>query len=228
MFHWFWRGKIRNTLLAAFLVITLVPALLAVAVGYHYTARSVTNLSFENLKGLTDEKAEFIETWFFEKANLVRYLAGTEEIKQLDPVRIKPVLERVLDSHPDYVNLMVADSRGITVVDAINPPGADLSQQPYVKAALNGKDYISEVMDSLFNQKPVVALASPVKEADRVIGVFLGIIDIERINGEINKSYHGRTGETFLVRRDGLMITESRFAPDLINGVLLMRKPLWS
>lgn len=42
MLNWFWRGRLRNTLLASFTAAVLIPALLAIAVVYRYTEPGVT------------------------------------------------------------------------------------------------------------------------------------------------------------------------------------------
>lgn len=224
MFDWFWRGKLRNKLLVGFLLLTLAPALVAVAFGYFYTTRSVTNLAFESLKSLADAHVEFIETWFFERAKFIRYLANEEEVKSLDPARIQSYLEKAHETHPDYKSLVVTNDRGITIADIYAPPGLDLSGRPYMKVVLNGSDYISEVLPNAVDQTPVVVIASPIKNGDRVAGVVLGVIDIEGISRVVDHGYHGRTGEVYLVNQDRLMVTESRFTADLLARGMIKNK----
>ena len=143
MLNWLWRGKLRDTLLIIILLLTLAPALAAIAVGYHYTVGSVSVLAAENLKNLADAKVEFIESWFFERANVIRFLAEDKEIKTMDPARILPVLEQARQTYPDYKSLAVADQRGINFVNTITQESLDLSGRSYMKAALGGSDYIS-------------------------------------------------------------------------------------
>ncbi|HOV78552.1 MAG TPA: diguanylate cyclase [Bacillota bacterium] len=224
VFEWFWRGKIKNSLLTVFLAVGLVPALLTFAVSYYFTGRSVMSMSFDNLRYIADEKAGFIETWFLEKASFIRYMASREEAGRLEADRIIPLLEKALDTHPDYVDLVVTDGRGITLAAARRPPGADMSVQPCVKAALDGFECISGVLEDPYEQKTVVVMASPVKKDSGVAGAFLGIVDLGRVNQEINRSFSGKTGETFLVGRDGVMVTESRFAPELISRGVVREK----
>ncbi|BAF59908.1 MAG: diguanylate cyclase [Pelotomaculum sp.] len=51
MFEWFWYGKIRNLILAGFLVLAMVPSLVAVAVGYRFAVQGFARLPVEILWG---------------------------------------------------------------------------------------------------------------------------------------------------------------------------------
>ena len=216
MGEWLWRGKLRTLLLAGFLVFVLAPAMVAISVGYYYTTRSVTDLALENLKVVADAHVGLVENWFFERSRFIRHMADMDELTTLEPSEIMPILVNALESNRDYMSIVVTDSRGVTIADTYTSPGIDLSGRSYMKVALSGYDYISDVHNSLVDQKPGVVIACPIKKDGRVLRVILGIIDTDQINNVMTRGYNGRTGEVFLVNRDGLMVTESRFTADLV------------
>lgn len=224
MGDWLWRGKLRNLLLAGFLVFVLAPAMVAISVDYYYTTRSVTELALENLKVVADAHVGLIENWFYERSKFIRHMADMDELSTMEPSEIMPILANALESNRDYMRILVTDSRGVTIADTFVSPGIDLSGRSYMKPALSGYDYISEVLISLVDQKPSVVIACPIKKDGRVLRVILGIIDIDKINKVMTRGYNGRTGEVFLVNRDGVMVTESRFTADLVARGIVKNK----
>ena len=66
--------------------------------------------------------------------------------------------------------------------------------------------------------KPVVVVASPVySPQEEISGVIFGTLGLDRIDRFISSFRFGRTGETYLVDNRGIMLTESRFTPVLIE-----------
>jgi len=225
MFYRFWCGKLRNSLLVVFLILTLTVAFVAVLADYHYTGRRITEYALENLSNLCRTQSKYIESWYLEKTGFICCLAGREEIKTLEPAEIKPLLARAAKNHAEFLNLAVTDKKGV-VIASLTPLSVNLDEKTYLNAAQSSTGYVSEVLYCNELQRPVTVIASPVKKQGRASGMLVGTIDLGLFNEVMEAGRFGKTGESFLVDREGLIIAGSRLAAEHEGGDVAASKAL--
>ncbi len=74
--------------------------------------------------------------------------------------------------------------------------------------------YVSDIFHNLVLGRPTMVVSTPVRDSSG--GVLAGHADLNQLSGlMLERSGLGQTGETYLVNKNNLLITESRFEPGL-------------
>ncbi len=83
---------------------------------------------------------------------------------------------------------------------------------------INGKEhqYLSEVFHSLIMDQPTAVISIPLKDqSEKLIGVLVAHINLKMLSSIMQeRSGLGRTGETYLINKYNLLITNMLFAPN--------------
>jgi len=128
----------------------------------------------------------------------------------------------------DYKEILISDAEGIIHISTQKGRiGADVSEQEYFKKAMDGETFASQIFPSkeLVESKygrmetgvPTMVVATPITDQNKIMGVACLRVDVEKISELMRSIKLGESGETYLVNKQGFMITESRFATDLRN-----------
>ena len=87
-------------------------------------------------------------------------------------------LASLLKEYPFLECINLADSQGIVIVSSDEKfHGIDITDRKYFQESMKGNYFISEALASKSSGRPVFVISQPVKEKDKVVGVFLAVID---------------------------------------------------
>lgn len=113
------------------------------------------------------------------------------------------------------VFLMDSTSGEITVSSDTAQEGKFRETEPYFIQGKNGV-YVSDIFHSLTLDQPTMVVSAPIKSSTgELLGVLAGHVNLEPLSEVmLERSGLGRTGETFLVNKSNLLITNTAFAPD--------------
>jgi PAS domain S-box-containing protein len=138
-----------------------------------------------------------------------------------------------------YMSAFVCNEKGLVTIATIEEnAGRDISKKDYFKNALQGRTLATSVMPSevpLVNEfdeeeigVPTMFVSTPLKnEDDSIIGVFTLRVHMGTLSNKMHSQKFGKTGETYLVSKDGYMLSESRFTRHLMKkGVVKKRSAL--
>src|SRR3989339_376353 len=217
--------SIKNRLIFLLIVFTLLPFILLRIMAYPRM------------------QSELVTTWIHERTKDARVVANnplmakcakiTRDDKEY--VDIVQYLE-VVKSEYNYKDVLVSNDKGlVTIASAEESIGRDISKMDYFKQAVQGNTFVSSVTPSEiplmneFGEKelgvPTMFVSTPMKDRDGVvIGVVALRIDVGALNELMLSLKLGHTGETYLVNKDGYMITESRFTAHLKEMGLVKRR----
>jgi hypothetical protein len=196
-----------------------------------------------NLDGIGHKQSELVTTWIHKRMKNTRVIANnplmakcakiTREDK--DYADIIQYLE-VVKSEYVLKGVLVSNDKGlVTIASAGESVGSDISEMDYFKQAVQGNTFVSGVIPSEiplaneFGEKelgmPTMFVSTPLKDREGVvIGVVSLRIDVNALNELMLSLKLGKTGETYLVNKDGYMITESRFAVHLKEMGLVKKR----
>ncbi|MEP9411522.1 MAG: HAMP domain-containing protein, partial [Candidatus Brocadia sp.] len=165
---------------------------------------------------------------------MVKCAKITKEDK--DYADIVQYLEVVKDEY-GYKGVLVSNDKGLITVATAEESGvgSDVSQMDYFKQAIRGNTFVSNVFPSeipLINEVgekelglPTMFVSAPLKDRDGIIiGVVAIRVDVKTLNDLMLSLKLGKTGETYLVNKDGYMITESRFVAHLREMGLVKKR----
>ncbi|MBM7868154.1 response regulator [Heliobacterium gestii] len=184
---------------------------------------------FEQLEQAITIQRNAIDEWFDNCRDDVRTLAEIKAVRNGDNREMDDLFRSFLDQHKHFTNLTFVNREGINEVDTAGRVGQiNLSDRDYYQQGVNGKDYVTDVIIGRNTGRPLVMISSPVYGFN---GQFRGIIftsvNLATIEAVMSRYRPGETGETYLVNANGLMITQSRFASDLVKrGVIDGTAPL--
>lgn len=235
--------SIKNRLIFLLIIFTLLPFVLLRVIAYPRIQSDLQEVLIRNLDGIGHKQAELVTSWAQERMKNARVVANnplmikcakiTKDDKDYQDV--SQYLEVVKNEY-GYKGVLVSNDKGkVTVATAGEDLGGDISQMDYFNQALQGNSVVSNVIPSEiplaneFGEKelgmPTLFVSTPLKDRDGVIiGVVAIRVDEKTLNNLMLNLHLGKTGETYLVNKDGYMITESRFAAHLKEMGLVKKR----
>jgi signal transduction histidine kinase len=154
------------------------------------------------------EKVELIARSF--SPDLVTARSG-DDVHAADYEKLNTKLDTLLEGG-EYSELSILDGIGVVLASTDDASvGYDRSVDPLF---LEGREqtYIEDAHASNISGKPVISISTPIREENELLGVMIADISMTKLN-EIttDRTGLGKSGEIYLVNKDGYMITPSRF-----------------
>ena len=226
--------SIKNHIIMLLVVFTLLPILLLKIVAYPRIHSDLENVIMDNLEVIGHKQAELVSTWMRERMKDVIVIAANpfmsksanitkEDENYNDTVQY---LEKVAIEY-GYKGAFVSDKRGVVkVATSEEGVGRDISKTASFKNAIQGKTYATSIVPSKvslineFEEKevgvPTMFISTPLKDKDDVIvGTVTLRVHVGILSNLMQSYKFGDTGESYLVNKDGYMLTESRFSKHL-------------
>ena len=95
----------------------------------------------------------------------------------------------------------------------MNQIGAYFSERTYLDEAVKGHEYISDVIVGKVTHQPTILFSAPILNNNKQFeGVIYGTVTLRTIDQFMEQFQSGDSGESYLIDRNGYLITESRFA----------------
>ncbi len=227
--------SIKKKMILVFLVLALIP-LLAMRLVVYPKAQDALQMSLiQNLQSVGHKQAELIKGWTEERKGDVRVIAENPFTLLASRVDMNDKRFWRLLRYTHYIRyeygykeVLISDARGtIHVSTQKGRIGADISEQEYFKKAMDGETFASQIFPSkqLVEDKfgrmekgvPTMVVATPITDRNKIMGVACLRVDVEKISELMRSIKLGESGETYLVNKQGYMITESRFSTELRN-----------
>lgn len=235
--------SIKNRLIFLLIAFTLLPFVLLRIVAYPRVQSDLQEILIRNLDGIGHKQAELVTNWVQERVKNAcviaenPFMAKCAKINNddLDYPHIVQYLESIKHKY-GYKGILISDYKGIiTIATANERVGHDIAQMDYFQQALHGNTYLSGVVPSeipLINEfgekepdMPTMFVATPIKDGEgMILGTIVFRIDVNALNNLMLSLKLGTTGETYLVNKEGYMITESRFLQELKDMGLVKRR----
>lgn len=235
--------SIKNRLILLLILFTLLPFILLRIIAYPRIQSDLQDVLIRNLDGIGQKQAQLVTNWIHERMKNARVIAN-------NPLMIKCVkITKEDENYPDvvqyletvrneygYKGVFISNDKGLVTIATIEEGvGNDISQTDYFNEAIQGKTFVSGIMPSEiplvneFGEKefgmPTMFVSTPLKDKDGVkIGVVSVRVDVNSLNDLMLSLNLGKTGETYLVNKDGYMVTESRFAAHLKEMGLVKKR----
>ena len=219
------RLKINARLILILLAVTITSS----AVGFIYFFQETRTLLKEEvyfqLDSISKAKVSNIEYFFAEKINHANSLSGSATLRQ--PLTTSKNennynevyqataerAEEIVAVRDEYLGLAVFNSRGRL---ELSTSGLTFeNDENIIKSLQKEESFFSQPYFSESFQSPAINIYSPIRLESKMIGVLKLVISLEPIYA-ITTDYSGlrKTGETFIVSRDGLVLTPLKFQPE--------------
>jgi len=224
--------KIRNKMILVFSATTFLLIGIAGFIFYEFSRNELKKLIYAHLELAICSRTEYIKTFLKMQKNSIAQLAEGIVIRNLLFTTKKEnphygdeldlVMKRVKNTEkifPDIYEIFLLNANGkIIASSAKSRIGLDKSGDAYfLGAKKSGKSYIKDAYYSKTTGQKAMAISAPIidRKTGELLGVVVARIRMDGINKILgDRTGLGKTGETYIVNRDGLMITPSRFKKD--------------
>ncbi len=234
--------SIKTKLVFLFLILALIPILLMRLVAYPIMQKALQNALIQNLEGIGHKQAEAVKRWMDERVGDAKVITNnpfallSTRINETD----KPFPEllkylKFIKNEYGYKEIFITDIVGMVRIATEEwKVGTYVSGFEYFHEALKGKTFISKVEPSIVpieNEHgelelgvPTMFVSSPIRDKNIIMGVVCMRIDFMQISKLMRSIKLGESGETYLINRNGVMLTESRFVSHLKEAGLIKKR----
>ncbi|OIJ13608.1 hypothetical protein BKP37_10005 [Anaerobacillus alkalilacustris] len=167
----------------------------------------------ENLENVIALQHLFIEKWLDERENDIRTLAFSPVVKAVDKENMKPYFHTFVGNNADFTSLLYVNMEGIAEFDTSleEVPYTDVSDREYFIEGKKGNEHISAVLTGRITGANIIVFSAPIyNQNDNFQGLVLGTVVLDTLDELMNRLEIGNTGETFIVDKDGTLITNRR------------------
>jgi len=215
--------KTRTLFTIAFCLLAVIPLLVFSLLGYESGTRFLRQGYEARLMAERDRRAALTESWLKERLGNARLFAGSvpvaDYLARPSPARLATAQHRLADfaAHPPggYRRVyVVSPTSGRIVASSRAGEEGQLPPQEVQKALRWARGPIGEAFRAPTGET-IVAFIGPVPSppGEGPKGVVIAETDLQRALMPVilNRSGLGKTGESLLVNRDGLALTELRY-----------------
>ncbi len=238
--------SIKTNIILMLIFFTLLPFISLRIFAYPRIQSDLKTVIMDNLEIVGKKQAVLVSTWMRERMKDVLviadnpYMANSVNLTRKDKEYAETFryLEMIVVEY-GYMSAFVCNEKGLVTIATIEEnAGRDISKKDYFKQALQGRTFATSVMPSEvslvneFDEKeigvPTMFVSTPLKnEDDSIIGVFTLRVHMGTLSNKMHSQKFGKTGETYLVSKEGYMLSESRFTRHLMKkGVVKKRSAL--
>jgi len=208
--------SLKTKLIITFFILISVPMGVLGAVSYTMASNSLQASIKEQLKEQTSDTSALIEKTIdsvkhsLEISSLNSELGkAAQNLSQSDIDTAFQYIQNVQKSNKDSMEiLIITDANGKVVINSdTKEPDLDLSDRDFIKKALSsGSESASDVIISRINGNPVISIAYPLKDGDKIVGTLVGNINFNSISSYASKVKVGKNGYAYMIDKNGLIV----------------------
>ncbi len=238
--------SIKNYIIFILILFTLLPFILLRIIAYPKIQSDLKTVIMDNLETVGNKQADIVSTWMRERMKDVIVVANNPYVANSVMAaggsqghgESVEYLELVVAEY-GYKGAFVCNEDGkVTIATSEENEGDDVSKRDFFKKAIQGTTSATSIIPSEialtneFDEKeiglPTMFVSTPLKdESDSIIGVVAFRIHVATLSNLLQSQRFGKTGETYIVGKDGYMLTESRFNKHLKkSGAIKIRSAL--
>ncbi len=226
---------IKGKLGIVFLFLAFLPLFVMRLVVYPITQNTLREELVDDLARVGDRQVTLLNVWLHEREKDAIVIASDPGvIKSMELMQdVDQEFEETLDhlkfiqEQYGYKGISVIDRNGrVRITTELELTGKDVSKFDYFKEAISGNTFVTKIRSSEVQVEnelgqmeegvPTMFVFTAIedKTGDN-IGVVILRIDVIEISKMMRSIKIGESGETYLINKEGYMVTESKFSDDL-------------
>lgn len=213
--------RIRTELIIFFLIISVIPLSAVVYMSYDYSREAIRDTVMTNLLGATENSGNAIDNWMDARKDDVRVISRSEHVINTKKEEFREYLAAYESEYQGvYEEFFLLDLDGNIVFSTLNRTG-NAANVPYFTEASKGKLYISDVTLSGITGYPEIILTNPVMKNGAIAGILAARVSLENLYRILENIDIGKSGEIFIVNKDGDIIfhnNRSRILQNINNN----------
>jgi len=216
-------SALRRNIVILMMAVTIVPLTFMAAINHHLYQSGLRNEIVGPVQALVSKTKHSFELFMEERLSTIRFIASAYSFAELSDARtINRIFRTLKTEFSGFIDLGLFDSGG-TQVSYAGPYahflGRDYSRQDWFQEVRVRGAYISDVFTG-YRELPHVAIAVQHAQEDGRSWILRATIDTDKFDALIASMGMDPGSDAFLVNRDGILQTPSRF-----YGKTLQRVP---
>ncbi len=185
-------GKLKNKLIAWFLVVSFIPLISTSLYVYYTVSTKLIEKQNDSYVSLVQSKANTMDMFLRERMSEIQLLATTSDIRSDDNEQKMKYIQSLKKTTDKYDGNTFIGADGLVKADTFEKSvGIDLGSRPFFKNGLEGKVTYTDVILAKTTGQRSIIMAAPVKQADdRVKGVLTGLVNFEGFTSDILKDLY--------------------------------------
>lgn len=200
------------------LLVTFTPLLLLGVIIYRQFAQMYTEKIQEQIRFRAESRADAVEVFLTERTAILGAIADTDSLHAMtDENNLAHKLAVMNLRAGAFVDLGVIDHTGqqLAYVGPYELKGKNYYEQPWFGQVMNKGVYISDVYLG-FRQLPHFIIAVRRQEQNRN-WILRATIDPDIFSRIVQVGHIGKTGDAFLVSKEGVLQTRPRFGSNILD-----------
>ena len=196
--------SIKSKLIVCFSILIIISFALLGFISIKEAANSLRAESERALKSLVVDASRLAESRISKEKSVLEAIAKTDSIRSMNWEKQKKELEiQVKDS--SFLDIAIVDLEG----KAKYTDGSivDLSDREYIKKALNGESYVSDLIISKVTDEQVIMYAVSIKNEDKIVGALIGRRYGTALSHITDGSGYGESGYSYMINKEGTVIS---------------------
>ena len=215
--------RLRLVLVVSFAFLSIIPL---VFTGYKVKTEGdemIKEKVFSHLLSISEKSSYIIIEFVSERQSDMRMLSSLFSLEtEMNRERLTEYFRLMKKRYNVYLSFLVAGKDGEVVFSDSDcyPTEKNVSHNEWFKSANRGHEFISDVFLHDQGQKkvPAILISVPVIGRDGAINqVLAACVDFSKIDMSLSKTEIGRTGEVYLVNKNGYFITSSRLGAKILE-----------
>lgn len=206
------RTRLKHMILTHMILVPFIPFVLALGVSFYYFATALEKKTADSLKRIVEDHRGMIESFLMERTSDLRLITNTYDFHQINSTQaMDSIFENLKQRSGAFVDLGVFDSNGIHILYRGKYPlkGKDYKNEIWFKKVMATGFYISDVFLGYRNEPHFIIAVKQTTENES--WVLRATIDTLFFDQLVSKVRIEKTGEAYILNKDGIAQTQRRF-----------------
>ena len=215
--------SLRSRLLLFVFSVAFIPLLIVTVIALRYSEQITKTILYAHLHSITQNKAKSIARWISERITDVRVIADSKALRSMEVHEIDSYLESMKTHYLDYKRIVLVGPQGEIVADTADRRENYRDTDWFQEAIAHG-EYIS---DAFWEGEELMFLIAAAVVRDKPVGVLCEFIDLQYLSNFASDMALGKSGESYLVNGDGVIIAHrdrQRVLKDRVGNFELLAK----
>ncbi|MCF6154848.1 MAG: HAMP domain-containing protein [Candidatus Brocadia sp.] len=221
--------SIKTKIIISSILLSVFPIFIMRVFIYPTEKKALQDALIQNLEGVGHKQAELIVRWIKERKADARIVAENPNVPGViyksegseNFYRLLHHLNTLREAY-GYKEIFICDRFGdLKITTSTGKVITNLAGFEFFQMAISGVTFVSPIMPSVIPLEneygklehglPTLYISTPVVYEHKVIGAVCLRVDVMEISKLMRSVRLGETGETYLINKDGYMISESKY-----------------
>ncbi|MFA5903184.1 MAG: ATP-binding protein [Desulfobacula sp.] len=203
--------KVRRSILTNMIIVPLIPFLMAIGVSFYYFITSLENNTTASMKRIVSDHRNMIESFLMERKADLEFVTNAFRYDEINHQQaVDTIFENLKRQSGAFIDLGLFDPQGIHVrySGKYELQGKTYADEFWFKQVMENGSYISDVFLG-YRRIPhfVVAIRHGTAEKTWVLRATIDTLYFDRMISQVRI---GKTGEAYILNKDGISQSERR------------------